>query len=56
MRRLIARLTSKQVSARYLFQRLGFHIEAILADCVIDSEGRTQDMIFMSYDVSGFHG
>lgn len=56
MRRIIARLTSKQVSARYLFQHLGFHIEAILADCVIDNEGRTHDMIFMSYDVSGFHG
>lgn len=56
MWRLIARLTSKQVAARFLFQRLGFHIEAVLADCVIDSEGRTHDMVFMSYDVSGFHG
>jgi L-amino acid N-acyltransferase YncA len=56
MRRLIARLTSQQISARYLFQHLGFHIEAVLADCVIDKEGLTQDMIFMSYDVSGFHG
>jgi len=56
MWRLIARLTSKQTAARYLFQHLGFHIEAVLADCVIDNEGRTQDMIFMSYDVSGFHG
>lgn len=56
MRRIIARLTSKQAPARYLFQHLGFHIEAVLADCVIDNENRTQDMIFMSYDVSGFHG
>jgi L-amino acid N-acyltransferase YncA len=56
MRRIIARLTSKQNAARYLFQHLGFHIEAVLADCVIDNEGGTQDMIFMSYDVSGFHG
>jgi L-amino acid N-acyltransferase YncA len=56
MRRIIARLTSKQIAARYLFQHLGFHLEAVLADCVIDNEGRTQDMIFMSYDVSGFHG
>lgn len=56
LRRIFARVTSKQVSARYLFQRLGFHIEAVLADCVIDNESRTQDMIFMSYDVAGFHG
>lgn len=54
--RLIARLTSTQVSARYLFQRLGFHIEAVLSDCIIDNEGRMQDMMFMSYDISGFHG
>lgn len=56
LRRIIARLTSKQSPARYLFQHLGFHIEAVLADCVIDNEGRTQDMVFMSYDVAGFHG
>lgn len=56
LRRIIARLTSKQTSARHLFHRLGFHPEAVLADCVIDNDGRTHDMVFMSYDVSGFHG
>lgn len=56
MRRIFARVTSKQMPARYLFQHLGFHIEALLAECVIDNEGRTQDMMFMSYDVAGFHG
>lgn len=56
LRRIIARLTSSQTPARYLFQHLGFHIEALLADCVIDREGRTQDLVFMSYDVAGFHG
>lgn len=56
LRRIIARLTSKQIPARYLFQHLGFHIEAVLADCVIDLEGRTEDLLFMSYDVTGFHG
>ncbi len=56
LRRLIARLTSSQTPARYLFQHLGFHIEALLADCVIDREGRTEDLVFMSYDVAGFHG
>ena len=56
LRRIIARLTSKQIPARYLFQHLGFHIEAVLADCVIDNEGRTEDLLFMSYDVTGFPG
>ena len=56
LRRLIARLTSSQTPARYLFQHLGFHIEALLADCVIDRAGPTQDLVFMSYDVAGFHG
>jgi L-amino acid N-acyltransferase YncA len=56
LRRIIARLTSRQTPARYLFQHLGFHIEAVLADCVIDNRGHTQDLIFMSYDVTGFHG
>lgn len=56
LRRILARLTSKQTPARHLFHSLGFHIEAILAECAIDNEGRTQDMIFMSYDVLGFHG
>jgi hypothetical protein len=54
--RPVARLTSNQTAARYLFQRLGFNLKAVLADCVIDKDGRTQDMVFMSYDVLGFHG
>jgi L-amino acid N-acyltransferase YncA len=56
LRRIVARLTSTQNPARYLFQHLGFHIEAVLAECVIDNTGRTQDLLVMSYDVSGFHG
>ena len=55
LRRIIVRLTSAQVAARYLFQHLGFHIEALLSECVIDEQGHTQDLIFMSYDVAGFH-
>lgn len=56
LRRIVARLTSHQVPARYLLQHLGFHIEAVLADCIIDSEGHTEDLLIMSYDVTGFHG
>jgi L-amino acid N-acyltransferase YncA len=56
LRRIVARLTSAQNPARYLFQHLGFHIEALLADCVVDNAGRTHDLLVMSYDVTGFHG
>jgi len=56
LRRIVARLTSNQTPARYLFQHLGFHIEAVLADCIIDNEGHTQDLLIMSYDMTGFHG
>lgn len=53
--RILARLTSAQMPARRLFQHIGFQVEALLADCVIDQQGRTQDLVFMSYDVTGFH-
>jgi L-amino acid N-acyltransferase YncA len=56
LRRIIVRLSSKQTAARYLFQRLGFHIEAVLADCVIDNQGYTQDLIFMSFDMNDLRG
>lgn len=39
-----------------LFERLGFHMEALLADWAIDWQGRTEDLVLMSYDVAGFHG
>ncbi len=55
LRRIIARLTSTQVPARYVFQHVGFHIEAVLADCIIDNDGNAQDLLIMSYDMSGFH-
>lgn len=55
LRRVIARLASSHRPARKLFEELGFHLEALLADCIIDEENRTQDLVIMSYDVSGFH-
>jgi L-amino acid N-acyltransferase YncA len=55
LRRIVVRVASGQKSARRLFERLGFHMEALLADWVIDRQGRTQDLVMMSYDVAGFH-
>lgn len=56
LRRIMARLSSDQKGARRLFEKLGFHVEALLADWVIDRQGRTEDLVLMSYDVAGFHG
>ena len=56
LQRTVVRIASGQKGARRLFERLGFHIEALLADWVIDRQSRTQDLVLMSYDVTGFHG
>ena len=53
--RIVVRVASGQKSARRLFERLGFHMEALLADWVIGRDGRTEDLVLMSYDVAGFH-
>lgn len=54
LQKLVARMASEQKSAIQVFERLGFKAEALLADQVIDREGRTHDLIIMSYDVTGF--
>jgi len=56
LQRTVVRVASGQKGARRLFERLGFHMEALLADWVMDRQGRTQDLVLMSYDVTGFHG
>ena len=54
MKKLVARMASGQNGARGVFEHLGFQPEALLADAVIDSHGVTQDLVLMSYDVTGF--
>jgi len=54
LRKIVARMASSQTRARRLFEDLGFQIEALLADWAIDRHGKTQDLVLMSYDVSGF--
>jgi RimJ/RimL family protein N-acetyltransferase len=56
LQRIMVRVASGQASARRLFERLGFHMEALLADWVIDRQDHTEDLVLMSYDVAGFHG
>jgi hypothetical protein len=47
-------MTPDQRGARATFERLGFHPEALLADFVVDREGKTRDLLIMSHDVAGF--
>lgn len=53
LQKVVARMAAEQKSAVQVFEKLGFRIEALLADYVIDRKDRTHDLIAMSYDVSG---
>jgi L-amino acid N-acyltransferase YncA len=55
LRKITANMTADQKAARATFERVGFHPEALLADHVVDQEGRTHDMLIMSFDVDGFN-
>jgi len=55
LRKVMARMASSQKGAIKVFEKLGFKMEALLADCVIDRDDRTHDLVIMSYDVTGFH-
>jgi len=55
LRKVMARMASSQKGAIQVFEKLGFKMEALLADCVIDRNNRTHDLIIMSYDVTGFN-
>ncbi|MFN0095773.1 MAG: N-acetyltransferase family protein [Dehalococcoidia bacterium] len=54
LRKLTAQMTPDQTGARAMFEHLGFQPEALLADWVEDREGRTRDLLIMSYDLDGF--
>ena len=54
LRKVVARMADDQKGAIQVFEKLGFKIEALLADCVIDRDDRTHDLIIMAYDVTGF--
>ncbi len=54
LKKLSAMMTPDQVAARAAFERLGFRVEAILADWVEDRSGRVRDMLIMTHDLDGF--
>ena len=55
LQKITANMTVEQAGARAAFERIGFRPEAVLCDYVIDGEGRTHDMLIMSYDIEGFN-
>jgi RimJ/RimL family protein N-acetyltransferase len=53
LQKIVARMASEQQGAFRVLERIGFRAEALLGDYVIDRDGRTHDLIVMSYDVTG---
>jgi len=51
LRKITAQMVAEHKSARALFERLGFHVEALLPDWVEDREGHCQDLLLMAYQV-----
>lgn len=54
LKKLMVQMTPDQKGARATFERLGFHAEALLADFVLDHEGKTRDLLIMALDLAGF--
>lgn len=54
LRKITAQMTPDQKGARITFERLGFQPEALLADFVVDRDGKTRDLLIMSHDLAGF--
>ncbi len=54
LKKLTVKMTPDQKGARATFERLGFQLEALLADYVVDHEGKPRDMLIMSLDAAGF--
>ncbi len=53
LQKMLARMTPDQKGARATLERLGFTAEALLHDFVLDREGKTRDLLIMSYDIAG---
>jgi len=51
LRKITAQMVADHKSARALFERLGFHVEALLPDWVEDRDRHCRDLLLMAYDV-----
>lgn len=53
LQKIVAQMAAAERGAAAVFEKLGFRAEALLTDYVMDRNGRTHDLIVMSYDVTG---
>jgi len=51
IKKMAALMTPDQTRARAAFERLGFQVEALLQDWVVDRNGRPRDLLIMSHDL-----
>ena len=54
IKKMIAMMTPEQTGARTAVERLGFQVEALLADWVEDRRGQPHDLLVMTFDLAGF--
>jgi L-amino acid N-acyltransferase YncA len=54
IKKLVAMMTPEQKGARTAVERLGFQVEALLADWVEDRRGQPHDLLVMTFDLTGF--
>src|SRR6185437_8035690 len=53
LKKMAAMMTPDQAGARTAFEKLGFQVEALLQDWVVDRNGRPRDLLIMSHDLEG---
>jgi L-amino acid N-acyltransferase YncA len=53
LKKMAAMMTTDQAGARTAFEKLGFSVEALLQDWVVDRKGRSRDLLIMSHDLEG---
>jgi L-amino acid N-acyltransferase YncA len=58
LRKMTAQMVADHKSARALFERQGFHVEALLPDWIEDRNGNCRDLLLMAYDLrnASHHG
>jgi L-amino acid N-acyltransferase YncA len=56
IKKMAAMMTPDQTGARAAFEKLGFQVEALLQDWVVDRDGRPRDLLIMSHDLKGMTG
>jgi ribosomal protein S18 acetylase RimI-like enzyme len=50
LQKIWARMAASQEAAQNVFHSLGFRTEALLSDFVMNENGRTEDLVIMTYD------